>query len=270
MLVQPEHRLALHRFVARASDVDSTEIHLDRILADRQLDRAPAQQMERTGVRSARVRSVAGERGREAAAVPIDHQSSHWRGLAPVIDCQQQHEVAGSERPRRPVQERRAGAECKVPSIGRLERELVEPPERHLRCLGRDGDIVIGAGMLRAIGRGSVVADDRESVALGLADALPGGLGNVLEVKDRIVFNPYPHASMAIWFMTQLKRWGMVKGDINYAQIAEQVMMLTEAKARLAELGVTPDLNRKEVIMGKAFDPSKPEEYIQSFKIRRV
>ncbi len=97
------------------------------------------------------------------------------------------------------------------------------------------------------------------------------GLGNVLDVKDRIVFNPYPHYSMAIWFMTQLKRWGMVKGDINYNEIAEKVMLATEAKARLAELGAAaPDLARKEIIMGREFDPTKPEEYIQSFKIKRV
>ena len=96
------------------------------------------------------------------------------------------------------------------------------------------------------------------------------GLGNVLDVKDRILFNPYPHYSMAIWFMTQLKRWDMIKGDVNYQEIAEKVMLATEAKARMAELGATPDLNRKEVIMGKTFDPTKPEEYIKSFKIRRV
>lgn len=97
------------------------------------------------------------------------------------------------------------------------------------------------------------------------------GLGNVKEVPDRIVFNPYPHHSMAIWFMTQLKRWNMIKGDIDYAGIAEKVMLATDAKERLAELGAAaPDLARKEVIMGREFDPAKPEEYIQSFKIKRV
>ena len=97
------------------------------------------------------------------------------------------------------------------------------------------------------------------------------GLGNVHDVKDRIIFNPYPHYSMAVWFMTQLKRWNMIKGDVNYKEIAENVMMATEAKARLAELGVTaPDPYRKETIMGHEFDPTKPEEYIQSFKIRRT
>lgn len=97
------------------------------------------------------------------------------------------------------------------------------------------------------------------------------GLGNVLDVKDRIVFNPYPHYSMAIWFMTQLKRWNMIKGDIDYKAIAEQVMLATDAKARMAEIGVTaPEPYRSEVIMGRAFDATKPEEYIKSFKIRRV
>jgi nitrate/nitrite transport system substrate-binding protein len=97
------------------------------------------------------------------------------------------------------------------------------------------------------------------------------GLGNVHEVKDRIVFNPYPHYSMAIWFMTQIKRWNMIQGDVNYKEIAEQVMLATQAKERLAELKVdAPDPYRTETIMGKVFDPSKPEEYIKSFKIRRV
>ena len=97
------------------------------------------------------------------------------------------------------------------------------------------------------------------------------GLGNVHEVKDRIVFNPYPHYSMAVWFMTQLKRWNMIQGDIDYKGIAEQVMMATQAKERLAELKLeAPEPYRTETIMGKPFDASKPEEYIKSFKIRRV
>ena len=97
------------------------------------------------------------------------------------------------------------------------------------------------------------------------------GLGNVRDVPDRIVFNPYPHYSMAIWLMTQLKRWNLIKGDIDYKAVAEQVMLATKARELMAELGVAaPDPYRKEVIMGREFDPTKPEEYIKSFKIRRV
>ena len=48
-------------------------------------------------------------------------------------------------------------------------------------------------------------------------------------------------------------------------------MLATEAKKRLAELGLTaPDPYRKEVILGKEFDPAKPDAYIESFPIRRT
>ncbi|MBV8167034.1 MAG: ABC transporter substrate-binding protein [Alphaproteobacteria bacterium] len=97
------------------------------------------------------------------------------------------------------------------------------------------------------------------------------GLGNVRQVADRIVFDPFPHPSMAVWLMTQLKRWGFIKGDVDYQQIAARVMLVTEARQRLAELGLpAPAPDRIETILGKPFDPSQPEAYIRSFAIRRV
>jgi nitrate/nitrite transport system substrate-binding protein len=97
------------------------------------------------------------------------------------------------------------------------------------------------------------------------------GLGNVLTAPDRVIFDPYPHYSMAIWLMTQLKRWGMIKGDVDYAAIARQVMLATEADKRFAELGLSaPSPFRTETIMGKAFDPARPDDYIASFPIRRT
>lgn len=97
------------------------------------------------------------------------------------------------------------------------------------------------------------------------------GLGNVRTVPDRVIFDPFPHYSMAIWLMTQLKRWGYLKGDVNYKQIAEQVMLVSEARERYAELGLkAPDPYRKETIMGRTFDPARPDEYLNSFAIKRV
>ena len=33
--------------------------------------------------------------------------------------------------------------------------------------------------------------------------------------------------------LTQMKRWGYVKGEVNYKQIAEQVFLLTDAKKQM-------------------------------------
>lgn len=98
------------------------------------------------------------------------------------------------------------------------------------------------------------------------------GLGNVRNVPDRVDFDPFPWQSMAVWMLTQLKRWGYIKGDVNYRQIAESVFLATDARRRMTELGLKPPKEnyRRHVIMGKEFDPAKPEEYLRSFRLRRA
>ena len=59
------------------------------------------------------------------------------------------------------------------------------------------------------------------------------GLGGVKNVPDRTDFDPVPWQSMAVWMLTQMKRWGYIKGDVNYKQIAEQVFLLTDAKKQM-------------------------------------
>jgi nitrate/nitrite transport system substrate-binding protein len=98
------------------------------------------------------------------------------------------------------------------------------------------------------------------------------GLGNVRNVPERADFDPVPWQSMAVWMLTQMKRWGYVKGDVNYKQIAEKVFLLTDAKKYMKELGqpVPDGAYKKFKIMGKEFDPAKPEEYIKSFAINKM
>ncbi|WP_426393151.1 CmpA/NrtA family ABC transporter substrate-binding protein [Variovorax sp. R-27] len=98
------------------------------------------------------------------------------------------------------------------------------------------------------------------------------GLGNIRTVPDRADFDPIPWQSMAVWMLTQMKRWGYVKGDINYKQIAEKVFLLTDAKKRMKDLGqVVPDgAYPKFTIMGKVFDPAKPDDYVKSFAIAKM
>jgi nitrate/nitrite transport system substrate-binding protein len=77
---------------------------------------------------------------------------------------------------------------------------------------------------------------------------------------------------MAVWMLTQMKRWGYVKGDINYRQIAEQVFLLTDAKKTMKDLGMTPPEGAypKFTIMGKVFDPAAPEAYLKGFAVSRA
>jgi nitrate/nitrite transport system substrate-binding protein len=105
-----------------------------------------------------------------------------------------------------------------------------------------------------------------------LTGKYPDGLGNMHSVPDRAMFDPVPWESMAVWMLTQMKRWGYIKGDVKYAQLAEKVFRLTDAKAQMAKAGWVPPrgVYRKYDIMGKKFDPEKPEQYASSFPISNI
>ena len=98
------------------------------------------------------------------------------------------------------------------------------------------------------------------------------GLGNIVRQPLRAGYDPFPWESFGIWIMTQMKRWGQVKGDLDYAGVASSVLRATDARKEMAALGlVAPASNTKTfVVMGKTFDPAKPEEYISSFPIKRT
>jgi nitrate/nitrite transport system substrate-binding protein len=98
------------------------------------------------------------------------------------------------------------------------------------------------------------------------------GLGNIRNVPDRANFDPVPWQSMAVWMLTQMKRWGYVKGDVNYKQIAEKVFMLTDAKKQMSLAGFRPPEGayKKFKVMGKEFDPAKPDDYVKSFAINKM
>ena len=96
------------------------------------------------------------------------------------------------------------------------------------------------------------------------------GLGGVKKMPDRIDFNPFPYESFAIWIMTQMKRWGQIKGEVNYQKIAREVFLATDATRLMKEVGLTPPSpSRKFSILGKEFDPAKPDAYVNSFAIKR-
>src|SRR6266498_1311209 len=97
------------------------------------------------------------------------------------------------------------------------------------------------------------------------------GLGGVKKDPNRIDFDPFPWNQFAIWILTQMKRWGQLKGDVDYAKVASDVYLATDTANMMKEMGLTPpDPSKKTiVVMGKAFDPAKPNEYVESFAIKR-
>jgi nitrate/nitrite transport system substrate-binding protein len=97
------------------------------------------------------------------------------------------------------------------------------------------------------------------------------GLGGVKKDPSRVDFDPFPWESFAVWMLTQMKRWGQLKGDVDYAKIAKEVFLATDAAKVMKDMGLTPPAATTKTfsVMGKPFDPAKAEAYTQSFAIKR-
>ena len=105
-----------------------------------------------------------------------------------------------------------------------------------------------------------------------LTGTFADGLGNIRKEPNRIDFDPFPYHSFAVWILTQMKRWGQLKGDVDYAKIAREVFLATDAARLMKEAGLkTPaTTSKKFTVMGKEFDPLKPDAYLASFAIKRT
>jgi nitrate/nitrite transport system substrate-binding protein len=127
----------------------------------------------------------------------------------------------------------------------------------------------------RAIAPKNFLNQPPEVVEQVLTGVFPDGLGNTRTVPDRIDFDPFPYHSMAIWILTQMKRWGYVKGDVDYKKIAEQVYTATETREAMKAMGLKPPSQNSithTFALGKTrlFDPERPEAYLKSFAIRKA
>ena len=65
---------------------------------------------------------------------------------------------------------------------------------------------------------------------------------------------------------------GQIKGDVDYAGVAKSVFLATGTAKLMQEAGLTPPTSTTKsfAVMGKTFDPAKPEEYVNSFAIKRA
>src|SRR6186713_1470954 len=98
------------------------------------------------------------------------------------------------------------------------------------------------------------------------------GLGGVKTDEKRVDFDPFPWQSFAVWMLTQMKRWGQIKGDVDCKAVAEQVYLATDTRKLMTEMGLSPPATayKSFAVMGKTFDPAKPEDYVASFKIKKA
>ncbi|MEA5419624.1 CmpA/NrtA family ABC transporter substrate-binding protein [Spirulina sp. CCNP1310] len=98
-----------------------------------------------------------------------------------------------------------------------------------------------------------------------LTGTFEDGLGNTLNVPDRIGFDPYPWKSFAKWISSQMVRWDLMSGEgVDYEQIAQDIFLTDLAAELQTELGQSPptEVERSETLKFDEFDPSDPASYV--------
>lgn len=83
----------------------------------------------------------------------------------------------------------------------------------------------------------------------------------------------YPWLSDGIWFLTQQKRWGLLKSDPDYLAVARQINrseLYKQAAMAVGGISVpTSQMRSSTLIDGKVWDGSDPAAYANSFAIHR-
>jgi len=81
-----------------------------------------------------------------------------------------------------------------------------------------------------------------------------------------------PYLSDGIWFMTQFRRWGLLRDDPDYLGIAQQVQQLElyRQAAEALEIAVPAAMRSSLLLDGKTWDGSNPAAYARSFELHAL
>ncbi len=82
-----------------------------------------------------------------------------------------------------------------------------------------------------------------------------------------------PYLSDGMWFMTQFRRWGLLREDPDYLGVARQVQQLALYRQAAEALGIPAgdsDMRRSQLLDGKTWDGSDPAGYARSFHLHAL
>ena len=82
-----------------------------------------------------------------------------------------------------------------------------------------------------------------------------------------------PYLSDGMWFMTQFRRWGLLREDPDYLDVARQVQQLALYSEAAQSLGVAcPSLPMRSSLLidGSCWDGSDPYGYARSFSLHAL
>ncbi len=82
-----------------------------------------------------------------------------------------------------------------------------------------------------------------------------------------------PYLSDGMWFMTQFRRWGLLRDDPDYLAVARQVQQLSLYRDAASSLGIDcppTDMRSSQLIDGSVWDGSDPRGYAHGFRLHAL
>jgi nitrate/nitrite transport system substrate-binding protein len=124
----------------------------------------------------------------------------------------------------------------------------------------------------------SYVDTDKEVIVARMLGRYDNGIGKVWDDKDCMKFYNegyvnFPYLSDGMWFMTQHRRWGLLKEDPDYLAIAKKVNRIdiyTEAATMTGTPLPKEPMRTVRLIDGVVWDGRDPKKYAGSFKSSEV
>ena len=130
--------------------------------------------------------------------------------------------------------------------------------------------------MAETIAAAACVNTGRDVIEERILGHYQDGLGKTWDDPDCLHFYAdgrvnYPYLSDGMWFMTQHRRWGLLRSDPDYLAVAGQVQQIALYKEAAALTGTpVPDATMRSstLIDGVVWDGTDPAAYAAGFKIR--
>ena len=130
--------------------------------------------------------------------------------------------------------------------------------------------------MAEAIADKSYVNTTVDVIGQRIMGRYQNGLGKVWDDPNYMkFFNDgavnFPYLSDGMWFLTQQKRWGLLKAEPDYLAVATQVSQIGIYKdaAAMAQVSVPKSpLRSAKMVDGTVWDGKNPKAYADSFKIK--
>jgi nitrate/nitrite transport system substrate-binding protein len=122
----------------------------------------------------------------------------------------------------------------------------------------------------------SYVNTDKEVIVARMLGRYDNGIGKTWDDQNHMKFYndghvSFPYLSDGMWFMTQHRRWGLLKEDPDYLGVAKKVNRIDVYKdaAALAKAQMPKDpMRTSKLIDGVVWDGKDPKRYAGSFKVR--